>query len=68
MQECFGVTSFILERDAFALEAVPLHLTAAVELKKKNELFRIAHKYALLTLPSPSHPHLLDTDSLDHQY
>ena len=45
MQECFQLTTFVIERDAYALEAMPLHFTAAVELKKKNELFLRAHRY-----------------------
>lgn len=44
MQECFQLTTFVIERDAYALEAMPLHFTAAVELKKKNELFLRAHR------------------------
>lgn len=35
----------MLERDPYALEVMPLHLTAAVELKKKNELFLQAHRH-----------------------
>lgn len=46
IQECFQLTSFIIGRDAHALEAVALHLTTAVELKKKRELFLQAHRSA----------------------
>lgn len=44
LQECFHLTSSLLEADPYATEAMPLHLTAAVELKKKNELFLCAHR------------------------
>ncbi len=49
VQECFQITTFVIERDPYALEAMPLHFTAAVELKKKNELFLRAHRYSFLT-------------------
>ncbi len=44
VQECFALTSDLLERDPYALEAMPVHLAAALELGKKNELFLKAHK------------------------
>lgn len=52
MQECFQLTSFILEKDPYAIEAMPLHLAAAVELKNKNELFLRAHRLVYICLKS----------------
>ena len=46
MQEVFGLTHALLERNPYALEAMPVHLTAALELRKKNELFLRGHRYA----------------------
>ena len=50
VQECFHLTSSIIERDPNAIEAMPLHLAAAYELKKKNELFLCAHRSSLQTV------------------
>ena len=50
LQECFQLTSSIIERDPNAIEAMPLHLAAAYELKKKNELFLCAHRFPLQTI------------------
>lgn len=46
MQECYSLTSSLLEHDPYAIEVYPVHITASLELGKKNELFRRAHKYA----------------------
>ncbi len=46
MQEAYKITMAILERDAYALEALPVHLSAALQLHKKNELFLCAHRRA----------------------
>ena len=47
-QEVFALTHALLERNPYALEAMPVHLTAALELRKKNELFLRGHRYAAL--------------------
>ena len=52
VQESFAVTSELLERDPYALEAMPVHLVAALELGKKNELFLKAHKCVCSPLSS----------------
>ena len=44
VQDCFRLTSTILQKDPYALEAVPLYLTSALELRKKNDLFLQAHR------------------------
>lgn len=44
VQECHALTSQLLDQDPYALEAMPVHLAAALELRKKNELFLRAHK------------------------
>ena len=49
LQECYSLTSSLLENDPYATEAYPVHITASLELRKKNELFRRAHKYATPT-------------------
>ncbi|CAL8472035.1 g11577 [Coccomyxa elongata] len=43
-QECHALTSQLLDQDPYAIEALPVHLAAALELRKKNELFLRAHK------------------------
>lgn len=45
-QEVFALTHALLERNLYALEAMPVHLTAALELRKKNELFLRGHRCA----------------------
>ena len=50
LQECYSLTSNLLENDPYATEAYPVHITASLELRKKNELFKRAHKYAALAL------------------
>ncbi len=45
-QEAFALTAGLLERNPYALEAMPVHLTAALELRKKNELFLRGHRRA----------------------
>ncbi|KAK9828405.1 hypothetical protein WJX81_004996 [Elliptochloris bilobata] len=45
-QEAFALTSALLERNPYALEAMPVHLTASLELRKKNELFLRGHRLA----------------------
>ena len=44
LQACYALTAELIARDPFALEAMPLHLVASLELGKKNELFLRAHK------------------------
>ncbi|KAL0042944.1 hypothetical protein WJX79_004643 [Trebouxia sp. C0005] len=43
-QDCYTLTSSLLENDPYATEVYPVHITASLELRKKNELFRRAHK------------------------
>ena len=38
------MTSEVLKQDAYALEAMPCHLAAALELRKKNDLFLLSHR------------------------
>jgi len=45
-QEAFALTSALLAGNPYALEAMPAHLTAALELRKKNELFLRGHRRA----------------------
>ncbi|KAK9790319.1 hypothetical protein WJX73_003955 [Symbiochloris irregularis] len=51
-QECYDLSCTVIERDPYALEVMPLHLAAAVELRKKNELFLRSHR---LTEEYPEH-------------
>ena len=44
VQECYARTAELLAHDPFALEVMEIHLTAALELHKKNELFLRAHR------------------------
>ena len=46
MQACYALTAELLARDPHALEAMPAHVAASLELGKKNELFLRSHKYA----------------------
>ncbi|KAK9823965.1 hypothetical protein WJX72_006697 [[Myrmecia] bisecta] len=43
-RECYQLTSSVLESDPYAMEAFPVHLAAALELRKKNELFLRSHR------------------------
>ncbi|KAJ7299336.1 hypothetical protein O6H91_Y249500 [Diphasiastrum complanatum] len=42
-QLCYEVTKSLLEKDPYHLKSMPLHLGAALELGRKNELFLRAH-------------------------
>lgn len=42
--ECYALTSAALEHDPYAAECLPAHLAAALELRKKNELFVRGHR------------------------
>jgi hypothetical protein len=42
--ECFRVTTQILHEDPYALQCLPLHLGAALQLGNKNELFIRGHR------------------------
>ncbi len=44
-QACYALTAELLARDPYALEAMPAHLAASLELGKKNELFLRSHKW-----------------------
>ena len=47
VQECYARTAELLAHDPFALEVMDIHLTAALELHKKNELFLRAHRCSI---------------------
>ena len=42
--EAFEMTAAVLDKDPFAESVLPAHLTAAVSLGKKHELFSLGHK------------------------
>ncbi|KAJ3452493.1 cell division cycle protein 16 [Anaeramoeba flamelloides] len=42
--DCYVLTSKLLEEDEFNTKILELHVPLLVELNKKNELFRLAHK------------------------
>ncbi|EFJ07248.1 hypothetical protein SELMODRAFT_272183 [Selaginella moellendorffii] len=42
-QLCYDITKTLLEKDPYHLKCMPLHLGAALELGRKNELFLRAH-------------------------
>ncbi|KAG1653808.1 hypothetical protein FOA52_007854 [Chlamydomonas sp. UWO 241] len=43
-EECHRVTGGVLERDPYALQVMPLHLGAALQLGRKSELFMRGHR------------------------
>lgn len=43
-QRCYDCARGLLERDPFHLACLPVYLAAALELRRKNELFLRAHK------------------------
>ncbi|KAL6762480.1 hypothetical protein V8C86DRAFT_1825113 [Haematococcus lacustris] len=43
-EACYEVTAAVLQADPYALQAVPLHLSACCVLGKRNELFMRGHK------------------------
>lgn len=51
-EQCYALTSRLLERDACALQALPAHLVAALQLGKKSDLFLRGHKLV------EAYPHL----------
>ncbi|GBG90196.1 hypothetical protein CBR_g50377, partial [Chara braunii] len=42
--QAYEVTNKLLERDPYHIQCMPVHLAAALELRRKNELFLRAHK------------------------
>lgn len=42
-QRCYDTTKLLLDRDPYHLTCISLHLCAALELQRKNELFLRAH-------------------------
>eukprot|EP00249_Psilotum_nudum_P014975 c25100_g1_i1 orf=111-1745(+) len=42
-QKCYETTKLLLEKDPYHLKCMPIHLEAAVELGRKNDLFLKAH-------------------------
>lgn len=44
VQDCHALSTQLLDQDPYALEAMPVHLAACLELRMKNELFLRAHK------------------------
>lgn len=55
-QEAFALTSGLLAGNPYALEAMPTHLTAALELRKKNELFLRGHRCGARFTPRSPNP------------
>lgn len=43
-QECYNISSLVLERDPYCVEVLPLRLASGLELGKKNQLFLRAHR------------------------
>eukprot|EP00959_Pyramimonas_sp_CCMP1952_P395992 8297020-Pyramimonas_sp.AAC.1 len=43
-QRAYDITRALLERDPYHTASLPVHLAAALELRRKNELFARAHK------------------------
>jgi hypothetical protein len=48
VQESYSITSGVLEADPFAAGAYPVHLAAAVELRRTSDLFLLGHRSVLL--------------------
>lgn len=43
-QQCFRITSNVLNKDPFHTQCLPIHISCLVELRKSNALFYLAHK------------------------
>lgn len=43
-QQCFSITSEILNGDPYHNQCLPIHISCLMELKKSNALFYLAHK------------------------
>jgi len=43
-QASYDTTKALLDRDPYQLTCLPVHLAAAVELRKKNDLFLLSHR------------------------
>jgi hypothetical protein len=44
VQESYSITSGVLDADPFAGGAYPVHLAAAVELRRTSDLFLLGHR------------------------
>ena len=45
-EDCYSLTSSVLERDPYALPVMAVHLASALQLGRKNDLFIRGHKLA----------------------
>jgi hypothetical protein len=43
-EQCFSLTSTILQKDPLSLQALAVHASSALQLGKKNDLFILGHK------------------------
>uniref|UniRef100_A0A095C446 Cell division cycle protein 16-like protein n=1 Tax=Schistosoma haematobium TaxID=6185 RepID=A0A095C446_SCHHA len=43
-QECYDITSRLMQSDPFNLACLPIHISVLKELEKANELFKVSHK------------------------
>ncbi|KAG8201646.1 hypothetical protein JTE90_012713 [Oedothorax gibbosus] len=43
-EQCYSITTIILNKDPFHLNCLPIHITCLMELEKPNALFYLAHK------------------------
>ncbi|XP_013780860.1 cell division cycle protein 16 homolog isoform X1 [Limulus polyphemus] len=43
-QQCFKITSLVLNKDSFHSGCLPIHISCLMELQKSNDLFYFAHK------------------------
>nr|XP_042909728.1 cell division cycle protein 16 homolog isoform X3 [Parasteatoda tepidariorum] len=43
-EQCFTITTSILNKDPFHLQCLPIHISCLMELEKTNALFYLAHK------------------------
>lgn len=46
LQDAFAITSGLLADDPYTSEALPVHLAAAVELRRTSDLFLLGHRRA----------------------
>ncbi|CAL1269455.1 unnamed protein product [Larinioides sclopetarius] len=47
-EQCFQITTAILNKDPFHLNCLPIHISCLMELDKINALFYLAHKLVVL--------------------
>ncbi|CAH8563369.1 unnamed protein product [Schistosoma rodhaini] len=43
-QECYDITSRLMQSDPYNLACLPIHISVLKELEKANELFKVSHK------------------------